>query len=157
MITQILRDKTRNIERSFHMSLVFWRADSCFFFSLFCFFYIYIKRLANFNCLDAFYQKAQANAHFFFFFHFLVSYFNIAIAQCFGLPACISYITFRTFGYHSYSSIQRHKAVAILRWLSELDESAQSSLHPRCFVLFFVLLCAKKQVSKSDNKMLHFL
>ena len=155
MITQILRDKTRNIERSFHMSLVFWRAASCFFFLCFVFF-IYISNVWQILTALTHFIKKLRRMRIFFFFHFLVSYFNIAIAQCFGLPACISYITFRTFGYHSYSSIQRHKAVTILRWLSELDESAQSSLHPRCFVLFFVLLCAKKQVSKSDNKMLHF-
>lgn len=70
------------------MSLVFWRAASCFFKILF---YFFIERLANFNFLDAihsFYQKAKANAHFFFHFPFSHS-FNIAIAQCFGLSACI--------------------------------------------------------------------
>ena len=96
MTAQILKQKTRNNEQPFYLSIKIW----CYFIVFYVFFcccYQSIEKISNtlmqFSILMQYYKlvfKGKSEGDDAFFFFAFIYNFHIAIAQGFGRSACIS-------------------------------------------------------------------
>ena len=111
MTAQILKQKTRNNEQPFYLSIKIW----CYFIVFYVFFcccYQSIEKISNtlmqFSILMQYYKlvfkgKSEGDDAFFFFrFYLQFSYRDRSRFWSFSMYICIA---FRTFGYHSYCLI----------------------------------------------------